>query len=484
MSAPLPTNDVALSLGDVMRATGGVLVGDPNLQIRGVSTDSRADLSGKLFVALVGERFDGHDFVEQAREQGAAALLVDRDVKTMLPTVRVPSTLGALGALGALRRQSWGGKLVAVAGSAGKTTTRAALSALFEAVEPGAVHYVRGNFNNLIGVPLVLLSLSGRERIAVVELGTNRPGEVAELTRMSKPDLGVLTLIGYEHTEGLGDLDGVEAEEGALFAACGIAVGNGDDVRVRRQLGRAQGRRVSYGQQAGVDYRFRVLAMSAKGSQLEVGRMLGGRQVTTRFHISTLGDAGAYAACAALAAVETLLEREVSADSCTSAFASALASEAGRLCPVELTGGILLLDDTYNANPESVESSLKTARQLADQRQVDLFLVLGEMRELGALSPQLHRQVGEAAAAQKPKLLVGVSGDARLLSDAARARGTACEFAVDSAAAAELVLERLTGPAVVLVKASRGVRAEKVVERLIAALGQGPQDPRDGERAA
>ena len=472
MSAPLPTNDVVLSLGEVMRATGGVLLGEPTLQIRGVSTDSRADLSGKLFVALVGERFDAHDFVEQAKEQGAAALLVDREVKTTLPTVKVTSTLSALGALGALRRQSWGGKVVAVAGSAGKTTTRAALSALFEAVEPGAVHYVRGNFNNLIGVPLVLLSLSERERIAVVELGTNRPGEVAELTRMSTPDLGVLTLIGYEHTEGLGDLDGVEAEEGALFAAGGIAVGNADDERVRRQLGRATGRRVSYGQQPGVDYRFRVLSMSAQGSDLEVGRTLGGRPVTTRFHISTLGDAGAYAACAALAAVETLLEREVPAESCTSAFASALASEAGRLCPVELTGGILLLDDTYNANPESVESSLKTARQLADLRKVDLVLVLGEMRELGALSPQLHRQVGEAAAAQKPKLLVSVAGDARLLSDAATARGTNCEFAVDSAAAAELVLEKLRGPAVVLVKASRGVRAEKVVERLIAAKGR------------
>lgn len=472
MSAPLPTNSVDLSLGEVVRATGGVLVGDPAVHIRGVSTDSRADLTGKLFVALVGERFDAHDFVQQAKEQGAAALLVDRDVETTLPTVKVTSTLAALGALGALRRQSWGGKVVAVAGSAGKTTTRAALSALFEAVEPGAVHYVRGNFNNLIGVPLVLLSLSARERIAVVELGTNRPGEVAELTRMSTPDLGVLTLIGYEHTEGLGDLDGVEAEEGAMFAAGGIAVGNADDERVRRQLARATGRRVSYGQQPGVDYRFRVLSMSAQGSDLEVGRTLGGRPVTTRFHISTLGDAGAYAACAALAAVETLLEREVPAESCTSAFASALASEAGRLCPVELTGGILLLDDTYNANPESVESSLKTARQLADLRKVELVLVLGEMRELGALSPQLHRQVGEAAALQKPKLLVTVAGDARLLGDAAQARGTVCEFAVDSAAAAELVLERLQGPAVVLVKASRGVRAEKVVERLIAAKGR------------
>src|SRR5260221_8993409 len=142
MSAPLPINHLMLSLSDVARATGGELRGD-DLTLRGVSTDSRADLRGALFVAVRGERFDGHDFAEKAREMGAAALLVERDVKTELPCVRVRSTLAALGALGALRRKTWGGKLVAVAGSAGKTTTRAALSALFEAAEPGAVHYVR-----------------------------------------------------------------------------------------------------------------------------------------------------------------------------------------------------------------------------------------------------------------------------------------------------------------------------------------------------
>jgi UDP-N-acetylmuramoyl-tripeptide--D-alanyl-D-alanine ligase len=146
----------------------------------------------------------------------------------------------------------------------------------------------------------------------------------------------------------------------------------------------------------------------------------------------------------------------------------------------------LLLDDTYNANPESVESSLKTARQLADQRQVDLLLVLGEMRELGELSASLHCQVGEAAAKRRPKLLIGVAGAARQLCEAAAARGTPSEFALDAGdAAADLLLERLSGPAVVLVKASRGVRAEQVVQRLISALGQpGPQGPRDRGRAA
>ncbi|HKY37798.1 MAG TPA: UDP-N-acetylmuramoyl-tripeptide--D-alanyl-D-alanine ligase [Polyangiaceae bacterium] len=485
MSAPLPSNRVELSLIDVARATGGELRGE-NLTIRGVSTDSRADLSGALFVALVGERFDGHDFAEQAKAAGAAALLVERDLTTSLPVVKVASTLSGLGALGQLRRRSWGGKVVAIAGSAGKTTTRAAVSALLEAAEPGAAHYVRGNFNNLIGVPLVLLSLDVGERLAVVELGTNRPGEVELLTQLAQPDVGVLTLIGYEHTEGLGDLDGVEAEEGALFAHLGpgaVAIGNADDQRVARQLAKAA-RRVSYAQHRDADYRFRVLAVSERGSDLEVERRVGGREVKTAFRTSTLGDAGAYAACAALAACETLLGRELSAETCSAAFASAIASEAGRLCPVELAGGILLLDDTYNANPESVESSLKTARQLADRRHAKLVLVLGEMRELGDLSESLHRKVGEAAAAQFPELLITVSGHARWIGEAASARGAQTEFAVDAAAAAELLLARLSAPAVVLVKASRGVRAEKVVERLISALGPGPERPSDRGRAA
>jgi UDP-N-acetylmuramoyl-tripeptide--D-alanyl-D-alanine ligase len=472
VSATLPQNHIRLSLAEIARITGGRLEGSADASIAGVSTDSRSDLRGALFLALSGERFDGHDFVEQARAQGAAAVLVEREVSTSLPRVQVRSTLEALGALGAYRRQTWGGKLIAVAGSAGKTTTRAAVSALLEAVEPGGVHYARGNFNNLIGVPLVLLSLGERERLAVVELGTNRPGEVEALRRMAAPNVGILTLIGYEHTEGLGDLDGVEAEEGALFGGGGVAVGNGDDPRVRRQLAKASGRRVSYGQGEGVEYRFRVSSMSASGSRLEVGRSMAGRSVRSEFSVGSLGDAGAYAACAALAAVETLLEREVPGEVCTRAFASALASEAGRLCPVELAGGILLLDDTYNANPESVESSLKTARQLADQRQVELVLVLGEMRELGALSAELHRKVGVSAAEQAPGLLLAIGGDARLLGEAAAAAGVQSEFVNDSETAAERLLERLSGPAVVLVKASRGVRAEKVVQRLIAAKGR------------
>jgi UDP-N-acetylmuramoyl-tripeptide--D-alanyl-D-alanine ligase len=289
---------------------------------------------------------------------------------------------------------------------------------------------------------------------------------------MAAPDVGVLTLIGYEHTEGLGDLDGVEEEEASLFAGVSVAVGNVDDERVARQLARVTSPKVSYGKHATADYRFRVLGLSARGSELAVTRLLAGREVTTSFRTSTLGDAGAYAACAALAAAETLLGRELSADTLTTAFASSVASEAGRLCPIELDDGTLVLDDTYNANPESVLSSVSLARQLAEQRAVPLLLVLGEMRELGALSATLHRQVGEAVAAQRPALLISIAGDARLFADVAAARGIFSEFAEDSEAGADLLLTRLSGPAVILVKASRGVRAEKVVSRLISAKGR------------
>jgi UDP-N-acetylmuramoyl-tripeptide--D-alanyl-D-alanine ligase len=363
-----------------------------------------------------------------------------------------------------------------VAGSAGKTTTRAALSALLEAAEPGSVHYARGNFNNLIGVPLVLLSLADRQRFAVVELGTNRPGEIAALTRMTTPDVAVLTLIGYEHTEGLGDLDGVEAEEGALFSNLGptaVAVGNVDDERVAARLSHARGPIVGYGQREDAAYRLILQGISERGTELEVRRCFQGRELSTRFRTTTLGDAGAYAACAALAAAEQLLGYEITAQAAERAFALPVSSEASRLRPIELTGGILLLDDTYNSNPESAESSVRTARQLADRRGSSLILVLGEMRELGGLSQALHERVGAFAAEQRPDFLLAVSGDARFFTAAATARGVESEFVPDARTAAELAAARVAGPAVVLVKASRGVRAEQVVERLVEVRGPG-----------
>ena len=468
MAGGLPENRARFTLGEVAAATSGVLspATAAEREVLGVQTDSRAALAGKLFVALSGERFDGHTFVSDAVKTGAAALLVEREVPDPgVPVVRVPSTLAALGALAGAHRGRFAGRLVGIAGSAGKTTTRSAVGALLELVAPGAVHQTHGNLNNAIGVPLVLLGLEAEHRFAVVEIGTNAPGEVALLTAMAAPDAGVLTLIGIEHSEGLGDLDGIEREEGALFAgllAGGIALGNADDVRVARQLERAPGaRRVRYGFAETAE--IRCLARSTDALRQRLTIAVAGRRL--ELELSLLGDAGVYAALAAVAVTHALgLELP---DAPSISLALSRAGEPGRLEVHELADGTVVLDDAYNSNPASALASLKTAAELARERRARLVVVLGEMRELGALSAREHTRVGEAVGQSGAAELVAVSGDARLFVAAAKSAGIAGEFAVDAEAALAAVRGRLRPGDVVLVKASRGVRCERVVAGLV-----------------
>jgi len=467
MAGTLPENRARFTLAEVAALTGGVL-GPPaaaEREVAGVQTDSRAALNGKLFVALSGERFDGHAFVSDAAKQGAAAVLVERETADLgVPVVRVPSTLAALGALAAAHRRRFAGRLVGIAGSAGKTTTRSAVGALLELVAPGAVHQTRGNLNNAIGVPLVLFGLEAEHRFAVVEIGTNAPGEVAFLTGMAAPDAGVLTLIGIEHSEGLGDEDGIEREEGALFgglAAGGVALGNADDPRVMRQLERATGHRVRYGfaENAGI----RCLARTADALHQRITVAAAGRRL--ELELSLLGDAGVYAALAAVAVTHALgLELP---DAASISLALSRAGEPGRLEAHELADGTVVLDDAYNSNPASAMASLKTAVELARERRARLVLVFGEMRELGALSAREHARVGEAVGQSGAAELVAVSGDARLFLVAAKNAGIHGEFTADADAALVAVRGRLRPGDVVLVKASRGVRCERVVAGLV-----------------
>ncbi|MEB2313291.1 MAG: UDP-N-acetylmuramoyl-tripeptide--D-alanyl-D-alanine ligase [Sorangiineae bacterium] len=474
MATEIPQNRAAFSLDEVLRASSGRLLGEPGGDVRGVATDTRASLAGKLFVALRGERFDGHDFLDRAVGAGAAALLVEREPERDLgvPVVLVDSSLAALGALAGLYRKRWGGTVVAVGGSAGKTTTRSAITAVLDEVMPGAVHYARGNLNNRVGVPMVLFGALPEHRVVVLEIGTNQPGEVAALARASAPELAVVTLIGMEHAEGLGDLDAIEAEEGELFAALpasGVAVGNGDDPRVRRQLARSPAAtRVTYGTHAGSSY---LLARRAPrglaSTEVEIERA-GGSVV---FEAALIGEAGALAVTAALAVAERLTARLLDAATLARAFAADRVGEPGRLRPVELSDGTVLIDDTYNSNPASVLASVATAREIARERGARLILVLGEMRELGAASAREHDGVGRALLASEPAVLVGVAGDAHRLVAPAQAAGCDAVFVEDAESALPEVLGRVRSGDVVLVKASRGVRAERVVEGLARARG-------------
>ena len=472
MASALPENRARFTLGELVSATQGTLSGAASGDggVVGVQTDSRADLNGKLFVALGGERFDGHEFVQAAVRNGAGAVLVERDVgEVSVPVLRVGSSLRALGAIAAAHRRRFPGRVVAIAGSAGKTTTRSSVGALLGLVAPGAVHQTQGNLNNLIGVPLVLLGLAPEHRFAVVEVGTNAVGEVPALTALAAPDVGVLTLIGIEHSEGLGDLDGIEREEGALFAGLtsnAAAVGNADDARVARQLERAPvTRRIRYGFAAGADVR--CVSRTAAG----VGRqrmLVTGRPAPLALELSLLGEAGAYAALAAVAVAEALGVALPDAASVSRALSEA--GEPGRLEVHELPDGTIVLDDAYNANPASALSSLKTAIEVARDRRARLVLVFGEMRELGAVSVREHTRIGEAIATSGAAELIAVAGDARFFVEPAQNGGVESVFAADADAALAAARARVRPGDVVLVKASRGVRAERVVQGLI---GQG-----------
>jgi UDP-N-acetylmuramoyl-tripeptide--D-alanyl-D-alanine ligase len=473
MASLIPQNSAAFSLAQVASIGAGRLLG-ADAECLGVTTDTRADLRGQLFVALRGERFDGHDFAVQALEQGAAGVLIERELPGVPRAVVVNSTLSALGALAAAHRQRWAKRIVGVAGSAGKTTTRSAISALLGALHPNAVHFASGNLNNLIGVPMVLLGLSPEHRIGVVEIGTNAPGEVRALSTMAAPDLAVLTLIGIEHSEGLGDLAGIEREEGEIWSGLGpegLAIANADDVRVQRTLQAIDHiRSLSYGYAEGANYRLHSRTPSALGgSLLEIERRTSFAQDTIRLETALLGEAGAYATLAALAVGEWLNQAALEPALVSTALAAA--GEPGRLTPIELADGTVVLDDSYNSNPASVKSSLATAREIAHARSARLVLVIGEMRELGALAAEQHAEVGGWLAESGGALLVAVMGDAQLFLEPAKRAGIEVHFAENAELALELLLLRLQPKDVVLVKASRGVRAERLVRGLCDAKG-------------
>jgi UDP-N-acetylmuramoyl-tripeptide--D-alanyl-D-alanine ligase len=475
MASLIPENAAAFSLAEVAQISAGTCVG-PDRRCVGVTTDSRADLRGRLFVALRGERFDGHDFAQQALDAGAAGVVLERDVPGLTgPHVRVESTLGALGALAAAHRVRWAKRIVGVAGSAGKTTTRSAITALLGELLPGAVHFASGNLNNLIGVPMVLLGLEAAHRVGVVEIGTNAPGEVRALSLMAAPDLAVLTLIGIEHSEGLGDLDGIEREEAEIWTGLaneGLAVSNADDARVQRTVSAlTPHRKLSYGYAEGANYRLRTRTPNALGgSLLEIQRRTPFAQDSIRFETPLLGEAGAYATLAALAVGEWISGAALEPARVASALS--VSGEPGRLTPLELADGTVVLDDSYNSNPASVHSSLHTAREIARARSARLVLVLGEMRELGALSAEQHDQVGELLGETGAAVLLAVAGDARRFVAPAQRAGLDAQFAETSEIALGLLLEKLSAKVVVLVKASRGVRAERLVRGLIEAKGR------------
>lgn len=457
---------------DVVTATGArpvARVRDPSqLFFTTACIDSRCVADQALFIALRGPNHDAHDYVGQALAAGATAALVERvpEAVDAAKCLLVADTLRGLGDLAHwCREQNSALQVLAITGSNGKTTTKEMFASICdEAMRdvPGTILKTAGNQNNLVGLPLTLLRMGGTEAVAILEMGMNQPGEIARLTEIARPDFGVITNVGAAHLEGLGSLDGVAAAKGELFAGMAdtatIAV-NVDDERVRRLAQRFPGRQVAFGAGAEVcatdlvDRGF--VDRGFVGSEMKLHA--GGDRVDLRLAFAGLHNVQNALAAAALGYAMGFPLATIAAG------LAAARPPAMRMQVVALDNGVVLVDDSYNANPSSVIAGLRAAA-VGGRRS---WAVLGEMRELGGHSARLHREVGAEAARLGIDYLVAVGPHAGETAGGARgeAGGIWVHECADASAAAELVRSQWRDGDVVLVKGSRGADDEPAVRR-------------------
>lgn len=446
------------TLHRVREALDSLLAGscpDGSTPLTRISTDTRAIEAGDCFVALVGERFDAHDFLGDAVTHGAAALVVhepERCARLGVPVFHVHDTLAALGALGRFRRRAWAprGPVVGVGGSNGKTTTkeliRGALGARLE------VHATRGNLNNLIGVPTTLLALPDDADVAVVEMGMNVPGEMERLRAMTEPDIAVVTCIAEEHLEGLGDIAGVMREESFIFDGARSAIVPAAQPEIARAARGRAARVVTAGLGEGEIRAERWGVESDGHAWLE----LDGVRVCPRVR-------GLHNLRNAMLAIAVARE-------CGVALEDAARGIAGADGPAmrvawETLGRATLINDAYNASPASMRAALELLGGLPGGRQ--RVAVLGTMRELGVHSTRLHDELAHEALASPIEVLAGAGEMSRALGQVAAGdpRLVLADDIHDLWAALE---PRLEPDAVILLKASRGVELERLVPSIKA----------------
>jgi len=428
-----------------------------------VSIDTRTLQPGALYVALQGQNFDGHDFVDAAQRQGAAAAMVHRPVPHSLPTLQVDDTRLALGRLAAAWRARHNIPVVAVTGSNGKTTVKEMIAAIL--AQRGEVLATQGNLNNDIGVPLTLLRLRDSHYCAVIEMGANHPGEIAYVAQLARPGIGVVTNAGAAHLEGFGSLEGVARAKGELFQALdadGVAVLNADDRFAplwAQLIGARATLRFSVEQAADV-------SVVPGTEQMEIGDAL-----TTRFTLRTLaGDipirmqfCGRHNVSNACAATAAALAAGAGVADIQRGLAS-LQAVKGRLQLKRITAGIRVLDDTYNANPNSLRAALQVLGAAPGKK----IVVLGDMGELGVGAEGLHGEIGEEARDAGVEQLLTVGELTRFTTQrfGAGARHFATQDELIAALRAELGATSQQA-VTVLVKGSRRMQMERVVAALV-----------------
>jgi len=470
------------TLGEAAEALGAsLLAGHPAGIWNGAAIDSRAVKGGEVFFALAGTQTDGHRFVGDALARGAAAAVVAETPDPLPPTgavLLVPDTQEALHALARSVRRRLPERLAGITGSAGKTTTKELLAALL-----GACFRVArnpGNFNNLIGFPLSLLNVPEGSEWMVAEMGMSTPGELHQLSLLGRPDVALFTVVRPVHLEFFGTLQAIAEAKAELLAGLapdGLVVANADDPEVvrivrRHQQGSPGVRTVWYGIHQPADVRARDLAPAPAG---EVGSRFvleaGGASVDIALPLHGLYNVENFLAAAACAHALGLSLAEIAG------AVAGVRPAAGRGVVHRLAGGLTVIDDSYNSNPDAAAKALAGAAALAGAER--RWTVLGDMLELGPEGPRFHRELGEEAARLGFAPVVGVGELSRELVAGAESRGAEAAWFPDAAAAADWARGTARPGDLVLVKGSRGVHLEAVVRGLLAAAT--PEQP--GESA-
>ena len=480
MATPIPVNGCVFDAAEIIHSATAVFSGDPHLRLNGVSIDTRNIQPGALFIALRGVR-DGHQFIDAAAHGGAAAAIVEQGRRhDALPCFEVNDTLCALGALARHHlkrvRSSRSLPVVAVGGAAGKTTTKELTAALLRALF-GEILTTPGNLNNLIGVPMTLLTLTNGHRAAVLECGTNQRGEIKRLGDILRPNVALVLNVDIEHTEGLGSLDGVADEEAALFSQANCAIVSVSEGLLMARVP-AWIRTITFGTDTTADVRLISRTVIAPGCQqirLNLASWMVEKslphdlQTTLNLLGGPIAENAAAAVAAAAAAWGQPFGREQIA-----ALGRALASVRsvpGRLSTCEVNG-VVIIDDTYNANPRSVRAALAAARETADVLHTRLVVALGDMLELGELSPMMHAAAVREVLATGPEQFVAVGREfIAAITDLSQTDGIGPQvhIAGDSVEAAALLRRIIRRGDVLLVKGSRAVAMEHVIDSLSAA---------------
>ena len=430
-----------------------------DVTFQGVSTDTRTMAAGELFIALIGARFDGHEFVQEAAQRGAAAALISHPIATDLPSVMVQDTTQALGQLGSYWRGQFDIPLIAVTGSNGKTTVKEMIGAILR--QRHACLVSAGNLNNAIGVPLSLCQVRSKHRYAVIEMGMNHSGEIAYLTRLAQPNVALITNAAAAHLEGLGDVASVARAKGEIFgglAADGTAIINADDpyAPVWRDL--AAGHRCiqfGLGPDADVTADFEL---TPGGSHIEIWT---GKD---RFSVD-LRLPGRHNVSNALAATAATTALDIDSG-VIQAGLSMLRPVPGRLAPVTAANGALLYDDSYNANPASVRAGIEVLAAAPGLR----ILVLGDMAELGPSERALHAEIGLQARAAGIEHLYGLGP---LSAAAVQNFGPGGHHFEDIESLQQALQQQLTPKARVLIKGSRRMGMERIVAALAPVKHKG-----------